>query len=82
MIRYLDQPDKEHWPSGFSGRYHLCTCPAHPDAEAKDAAFAQALTELREFLDQGTWWQQLRSGMWEYRRPTPEEMAGYLNQLH
>lgn len=53
MIRYLDQPDKEHWPSGFSGRYQLCTCPAHPDAEAKDAAFAQALAELREFLEHG-----------------------------
>ncbi|EUA48517.1 hypothetical protein I543_2763 [Mycobacteroides abscessus 21] len=53
MIRYceLSFDDREYWPSAFSGRDDLCTCDASPDAAAKLSALAEAVEELRQYIE-------------------------------
>jgi hypothetical protein len=53
MVRYCNLPsdDREWWQPDFSGRLDLCTCDADPDAPAKRPEFAEAVTELREYLE-------------------------------
>lgn len=52
-IRYceLSFDDREYWPSGLGGREDLCTCVANPHAAAKQAAHAQEVNELREYIE-------------------------------
>lgn len=52
MKRYeaLPSEDREWWPPGFSSRPDLCSCGAHPNAEALRPEHAGDRHELENYL--------------------------------
>lgn len=63
LRRYAELPDhrREWWP-GFGGRYHLCTCGMHPDADASKPEYQAERAELEQYL--GPVWAENDQNIW------------------